>query len=243
MEDTNGWTDKEIIESKATDQESDDDEYWDTMTDIDENEVIRNDDSDEETFWESPTEPEDITETEIPVTYNIDMKNEFDPASMWDNQHTSKVRETVPKANNTTKKMCKLRKDFLTNIILLSVVIGRCATAKSIEGLPVENKIEKGNLPNGYFVEQSRTEMIIEKIDEEVIQAFDCMEESMASAEISLNPPSECKLEDGSAYHRPIKKRAQILEMVRRIPVNITTCMIQWRVNVGWCGGEFAIES
>ena len=75
-EDPNDWANKEIIESKATDQESDDDdEYWDTMTDIDENEVIRNDDSDEETFWECPTEPEDITETEIPVTYNIDKKN------------------------------------------------------------------------------------------------------------------------------------------------------------------------
>ena len=40
-----------------------------------------------------------------------------------------------------------------------------------------------------------------------------------------------------------IKKRAQILEHVRRIPVEVTTCVVQWRVNVGWCGGEFAIES
>ena len=85
--------------------------------------------------------------------------------------------------------------------------------------------------------------MIRKKIDEEVIRAFDCTEESMASAEISLNPPSECKLEDGSAYKRPIRKKAQILEKVMRIPVEITSCMIQWRVNVGWCGGEFAIES
>ena len=139
--------------------------------------------------------------------------------------------------------MFKLRKDFLTKIILLSVVIGRCATAKSIEGLTVENKIERVNLANGYFIEQSSKELIREKIDEEVIQAFECMEELMASAEISLNPPSECKLEDGSAYHKPIMKRAQILEKVRRNPVNITSCMIQWRVNVGWCGGEFAIES
>ena len=139
--------------------------------------------------------------------------------------------------------MFKSRRDFITKFILFSIVIGRWATAKGIEGLTVENKIEKGNLPDEYFVEQSSTEMIREKIDEEVIRAFDCMEESMASAEISLNPPSECKLEDGSAYHRPIRKKAQILERVRRIPVEITTCMIQWRVNVGWCGGEFAIES
>ena len=46
-----------------------DDEYWDTMTQIDENEVIRDDDSDEEIFWDSPTEPEEITETDMPITY------------------------------------------------------------------------------------------------------------------------------------------------------------------------------
>ena len=87
-------------------------------------------------------------------------------------------------------------------IILLSLAIGRCATAKSIEGSPVGNKIERGNLANGYFIEQSSRDIIKEKIDEETIQAFDCMEESMASAEISLNPPSECKREDGSAYKK-----------------------------------------
>ena len=85
--------------------------------------------------------------------------------------------------------------------------------------------------------------MIKKKIDEETIQAFDCQEESMASAEISLNPPAECRREDGSAYQKPIMKRAQVLEKVKRIPVNITSCMIHWRINVGWCGGEFAIES
>ena len=114
--------------------------------------------------------------------------------------------------------MIKLRRDFLTKFILFSIIIGRCATAKEIGGLTIENKIQKGNLPDKYFVEQSSKEMIREKIDEEVIRAFDCTEESMASAEISLNPPSECKLEDGSAYHRPIGKKAQILERLRQIP-------------------------
>ena len=65
----------------------------------------------------------------------------------------------------------------------------------------------------------------------------------MANAEISLNPPAKCNREDGSAYSKPAMKRAQVLEKVKRIPVNITTCMIHWRVNVGWCGGEYAIES
>ena len=63
-----------------------------------------------------------------------------------------------------------------------------------------------------------------------MIQAFDCEEENMANAEISLNPPAKCDREDGSAYSRPVMKRAQVLEKVKRIPVNITTCMIHWRM-------------
>ena len=65
----------------------------------------------------------------------------------------------------------------------------------------------------------------------------------MSIAEFSLNPPPECRKEDGSAYHRPIEKKAQILERVKRIPIEITTCVIQWRVNVGWCGGEYVLEN
>ena len=85
--------------------------------------------------------------------------------------------------------------------------------------------------------------MLKEQIDGEIIRAYDCQEESMSNAEFSLNPPPECQKEDGSAYLRPIKKKAQILERVRRIPVEVSTCVIQWRVNVGWCGGEFALEN
>ena len=85
--------------------------------------------------------------------------------------------------------------------------------------------------------------MLNEQIDGEIIRAYDCQEESMSNAEFSLNPPPECRKEDSSAYLRPIKKKAQILERVRRIPIEITTCVIQWRVNVGWCGGEFALEN
>ena len=134
---------------------------------------------------------------------------------MWDNQHINETIKTIPKLNKDNKKMIKLKRDIVTKFILFSIVSGRCATAKEIEGLTIENKIQKGNLPDKYFVEQSNKEIIREKIDEEIIRAFDCMEESMASAEISLNPPSECRIEDGSAYHRPIGNKAQILERVR----------------------------
>ena len=80
-----------------------------------------------------------------------------------------------------------------------------------------KNRIEKGDLSPPYQNEQSKEEMIRQQIDGEVIRAFNCQEESMSTAEFSLNPPPECRKEDGSAYHRPIEKKAQILERVRRI--------------------------
>ena len=132
-----------------------------------------------------------------------------------DNQHRTGTDKNMASLDKDNKKMIKLKRDFLTKFILFSIIIGRCATAKQIEGMTIQNKIQKGNLPDKYFVEQSNEQIIREKIDEEIIRAYDCMEESMASAEISLNPPSECRIEDGSAYHRPIGKKAQILERLR----------------------------
>ena len=81
-DDPNDWTNKEIIESKAIDQESDEnDEYWDPLTDIDDNKATQINDSDEETFWECPTEPEDVIEKEITVKYDGDVEKDSDLAS------------------------------------------------------------------------------------------------------------------------------------------------------------------
>ena len=90
---------------------------------------------------------------------------------------------------------------------------------------------------------KEKEDMKEQAIGDEVIGAYSCLENSMPSTKILLNPPQECNIEDGSAYKKPTKRRAQILEHVRRIPVEVTTCVVQFRVNVGWCGGEFAIES
>ena len=111
---------------------------------------------------------------------------------------------------DSKKRKVISRKEFITKFILFSIIIGQVAIAKEIGGLMVQIKIQKGNLPSQYLVEQSDENIIRKQIDEEVIRAYDCMEESMSNAEISLNPPSECRIEDGSAYHRPIRKRAQI---------------------------------
>ena len=78
------------------------------------------------------------------------------------------------------------------------------------------------------------------QIDDESFKAYKCdEEEDVSTAEFSLNTPPECNREDGSAYYPPIEKKAQILQKVRRIPIEITICRVEWRVNIGWCGGEY----
>ena len=76
-----------------------------------------------------------------------------------------------------------------------------------------------------------------------LISAFDCLDSALPSTRISLNPPKPCDIEEGSAYEKPQRRKAQVIEHVGLLPVEYTTWVVQFHVNVGWCGGEFAIES
>ena len=112
------------------------------------------------------------------------------------------------KAENKTKRGFRLRKDFLMKFIILCLALGRCASAKSIDGLSVENNIKRDNPVNKYYSGHEERNFREKRIDEELIEAFNCEEEDMANAEVSLNPPSKCNREDGSAYSKPAMKRA-----------------------------------
>ena len=70
-------------------------------------------------------------------------------------------------------------------VIIVSLAIGRCASAKSIDGLSVENEIKQENPVNKHYGEQSGRNLIEKKIDEELIQAFDCEEENMGNHDLS----------------------------------------------------------
>ena len=137
---------------------------------------------------------------DISETFVDDEKCEFNIGTfkkVWDNIYKIKTFEDVPKLSGDSKKReVRSRKEFIAKFILFSVIIGQVAIAKEIGEMVVQNKIQKGNLPRQYLIEQSDEEMIREQIDEEIIRAYDCMEESMSNAEFSLNPPSECRMED-----------------------------------------------
>ena len=99
--------------------------------------------TDEETFWDCLTEPEEIAETDMSEKDKQEIKVRPESESVWDNQNTNDTIKAVPKLSKENKKVDKLRRDFLTKIILFTIFIGRCATAKEIGGLPVKNNIQK----------------------------------------------------------------------------------------------------
>ena len=62
-------------------------------------------------------------------------------------------------------------------------------------------------------------------ISEDKFKAFECNEETdLSTAEFSLNEPPACNRDDGSAYYPPEPKKAQILQKLQRIPVEVTIC-------------------
>ena len=124
----------------------------------------------------------------------------------WESIHAPSTTDDEKRATMTSQnKRNRSKKMSLTNIILFSVIIGKAFT-KKIGGLLAENNLLKGD-SHGQFTDARDKEDMNEKaIVDEVIGAYNCLDDSMPSTKISLNPPQECKIEDGSAYKKPTKK-------------------------------------
>ena len=77
------------------------------------------------------------------------------------------------------------------------------------------------------------------------LMAYKCEETAngLTTAKFSLNTPPECNVTDGSIYDQPVPKRAQLLQKLTRIPVMVTNCLVEVRILVGWCGGEFVAHN
>ena len=180
-------------------------------------------------FWDSSSQLEGEHETiesmnrDTPEMCMNNEENEFNNESfkrVWDKIYRNETFKDVPNLSKESKiRKVRSRKEFISKFILFFVIIGQVAIAKEIGGMVTQNEIQKGDLPSQYFDEQIDEELLRKQKDEEIIRAYDCMGESMSNAEFSLNSPPECRIEDGSAYHRPIRKRAQIFEHLRKVPL------------------------
>ena len=113
----------------------------------------------------------------------------------------------------------------VSNIIIFSMLLGT-VSAKNLEPLESNELVKEVSkwVPD---------DLEDENYENKLISGYDCLDGSLPSTQISLNPPEQCNIDDGSAYEKPEKRRAQVLEHVKLIPVNITTCVVQFTVNVG----------
>ena len=70
-------------------------------------------------------------------------------------------------------------------------------------------------------------------------QAFNCdrQQADASTTQFSLNDPPNCNVSDGSVYFQPEIKRAQILQYIDRMPVQVSVCQVKLEVFVGSCGG------
>ena len=142
---------------------------------------------------------------------------------------------TYKKSTVKMKRKCNVEPISITNIVLFSILFGIVGAGK-LENLSGNEILkEKPAWANPIIKEKNH--------EDKLINAFDCMDDTLPSTQISLKPPKHCEVNDGSAYESAKRKKAQILERVDLIPINITTCVVQFYVNVGWCGGEFAFEN
>ena len=48
--------------------------------------------------------------------------------------------------------------------------------------------------------------------EDKLINAYDCLDGTLPSTQISLKPPEHCDIKDGSAYENAKRRKAQILE-------------------------------
>ena len=142
---------------------------------------------------------------------------------------------TYKKSTVKMNRRYKVEPISITNIVLFSILFG-IVGARKLENLS-GNEIMK---EKPAWADPTMKE---KNYEDKLINAFDCLDDTLPSTQISLKPPKHCEVNDGSAYESAKRKKAQILERVDLIPINITTCVVQFYVNVGWCGGEFAFEN
>ena len=160
----------------------------------------------------------------------------------YDDDDSSSRKSEKPKHEKSNKHENKKEKRgncLMTYLICFLILFGQVAFSRVSGEIIETNRIKKGDL-NPLQQNASSEERITKRhINDEAFRAYYCEDdEKVATAEYSLNPPKECNRADGSAYFPPTPSKGQILQKVRRIPVETSICKVEWRVTIGWCGGN-----
>ena len=115
--------------------------------------------------------------TEWKATINQTKFTEID--NIWTDPTADKDRKSRH-SDSRKRKTFKLSQGFLTKIMILSLAIGRCISAKSIDGLTLKNEIKQEHAPGSYGINHNEENDV--KIEEELIKAYNCEEGGTANA-------------------------------------------------------------
>ena len=132
----------------------------------------------------------------------------------WEGIHAPVEYNKVRATTTSHFKRNEYKMMSMINIIIFSFIIGGVLT-KEIGGTLKENSLLKENSRWQPSNVRNKDEMNEKAIEDMLITAYNCLDNSLPSTRISLNLPKEFNIEDGSAYNAPTEKRAQILEHVR----------------------------
>ena len=106
------------------------------------------------------------------------------------------------------------------HVMCILILFGQVVLSQESGETISTNKIEKVDL-NPPQQNASVEERITKRhINDKPFMAYYCEDDDrVATAEYSLNPPKNCDRADGSAYFPPTLSKGQILQKVRRLPV------------------------
>ena len=114
----------------------------------------------------------------------------------WEGIHAPVEYNEVRAPTTSHFKRNEYKMMSMINIIIFSFIIGGVLT-KEIGGTLTENSLLKEN-PQWQPPNVRKKDEINEKaIEDMLITAYDCLDNSLPSTRISLNPPQECNIEDG----------------------------------------------
>ena len=89
--------------------------------------------------------------TERKATVN---QTKFTEINIWSDPTADKDRKGRH-TDNRQRKTFRLNQGFFTKLMILSLAIGRCVSAKSIDGLMLKNEIKQEHAPGNYGIDHN----------------------------------------------------------------------------------------
>ena len=118
--------------------------------------------------------------------------------------------QTYTKSSIKLRNKCRFEPLSMISMILLSILVSTAGAGK----IKSEDKNEIPRREPTWANPRTETR----KHEDLLINAFDCMDNNLPSTQISLRPPKDCVISDGSAYEKGQQKKSTNSRTLRTHP-------------------------